>query len=178
MSNIRMYELLVTAGGNMENKTIKFLKNIFKRVDFLAAMILFAVCLLVVINIILRRLFGSPIHGVYEFVCYFTVFLVSLALANCAMQGGHTNVTFVLEKFSAKLQKYIKVIVGIPIIISLILIIWNLAAYAYDMYLLGYVSSVMRFPLQYILGIIGAGFVTLTIATFIRLIEDVKEKSS
>lgn len=162
----------------MENKAIKFFKKIFKKIDTLAAIVLFVVCVMVVINIILRRLFGSPIHGVYEFVCYFTVLLVSLALANCAMQDGHTNVTYVLEKFSSKVQKYIKIIVGIPIIITFIFIIWNLAAYAYDMYLLGYVSSVMRFPLQYILGLIVVGFVTLTIAILIRLIEDIKNKPS
>ncbi len=159
------------------DKFIIIFKKISSKFDFLAAMIILGISILVVANILLRRLLGSPIHGVYEYVCYLTVFAISLALANCALQDGHINITFLLEKFSAKIQKVILIVFGVFVLGTFSLIIWNLADYAREMYLLGYVSSVVRIPLEYIMAIIVAGFLILTISIFIKLVEDVKKTS-
>lgn len=156
------------------NKINRSFEKICQKFDLIAAMILLVVCLIVVLNIILRALFKSPIYGSYEYVCYLTVLVISLAIANCAFQGGHTNVTFVLEKFSPLVQRIINVITGTVVFVNLSFILCNLAKYAQKTYAIGEVSSNLRFPLWYIVAVIVLGLFLLTLFILLKIIEAIK----
>lgn len=158
----------------MDN-AIKFFKMLAKRLDYIAAIVLFLNCALVVLNVITRSaLFEMPIFGVYEIVCYLSLISISFALANCAVEGGHTNLTFILEKLSEKKAKIITIIVNIVILINFILIAWNLILYAISRVQVGDVSPVMRLPIVYLMALICIGFILLTITPLINIIEDLR----
>ena len=143
----------------------------------MAAVILLIVCLIVVLNIILRLLLKSPIYGAYEYVCYLSVLVISFALTDCAIQGGHTNVTFLLEKFSPKTRRIVNAITGTVIFVNFLLILWKLAEYAQKEYLTETVSSNLRIPIFYIVGVIVIGLFLLTLFILLQLIKTIKRPS-
>ncbi len=146
-----------------------------KGINMIAAVVLFANCALVVANIITRSaLFKFPIFGVYEMVCYLSLVSVSFALANCAIEGGHTNLTFLVDKLSERKRKIVEIAVNLIIVVNFIFITYNLFGYMKSRYLVGDVSAVMRIPLQYVVAFIVVGFVLLTLTPIIKIIEDVK----
>lgn len=155
---------------------IKIFKQVSKKIDIIAAVILFANCILVSVNVITRSaLFEFPIFGVYEIVCYLSLISVSLALARCAIEGGHTNLTFLLEKLSEKKSKTVTIIVNIIILINFISITWNLILYTITRFQVGEVSPVMRLPIHYIMLFIVVGFGLLTLTPLIKVIEDIRD---
>ncbi len=152
-----------------------FIIKVFKIFKLLAALILFANCVLVVANIITRSaLFKSPIFGVYEMVCYLSLISISFALAGCAIEGGHTRLTFLVEKLSEQKHRVIEIIINIVILINFILITWNLIRYMISRYFVGDVSPVMRIPIQYIVAFIVVGFILLTLTPLVKIIEDIR----
>ena len=100
------------------DKIIRSYEKVCQKFDLIGAIILLVICLIVVLNIILRAVFNNPIYGAYEYVCYLSVVVISFALANCAIQGGHTNVTFLLEKFSLRTQRVITIITEAVIFVN------------------------------------------------------------
>lgn len=153
----------------------EYFKKISKTFDLIAAIILLLTCLLVVLNIITRSLFDAPIFGIYEIVCYTSLIMVSLALANCAIQGGHINLTLLLEKLSPKNQRFLEIILSVVILINFVLISWNLVLYMIARYVVGDVSAVLRIPLQYIVVFIVFGFVLLTLTPLVKIIEEIRK---
>ena len=149
----------------------RFFKELCRKADFLAAMILLGICLFTVFNILLRTLFKSPIFGAYEYVCYLSVIVISLSLANCALKNGHTAIDLLLDRFSFKNKKIIKIVTNFCTIILFVFIIEGIVKYAYNKYLLGELSFVLKIPLYYIVTIIIIGFILLTFVALFKLIE-------
>ncbi|NLL21194.1 MAG: TRAP transporter small permease [Firmicutes bacterium] len=159
------------------DKIIRSYEKVCQKFDLIGAIILLVICLIVVLNIILRAVFNNPIYGAYEYVCYLSVVVISFALANCAIQGGHTNVTFLLEKFSLKTQRIITIITETVIFVNFLLIMWKLAEYAQKTYLAGDVSSNLRIPLHYVVVVIVAGIFLLALFSLLKIIETIKKPS-
>lgn len=156
------------------DKIIRSYEKVCQKFDLIGAILLLVICFIVVLNIILRAVFKSPIYGSYEYVCYLSVVVISFALANCAVQGGHTNVTFLLEKFSLKTQRIITIITETVIFVNFLLIMWKLAEYAQKTYLAGDVSSNLRIPLHYVVAVIVAGVLLLTLFILLKIVEAIK----
>jgi TRAP-type C4-dicarboxylate transport system permease small subunit len=158
-------------------KIIRPYEKVCQKVDLIGAIILLVICIIVVLNILLRAIFNSPIYGTYEYVCYLSVVVISFALANCAIQGGHTNVTFLLEKFSLKTQRIFSIITGTVIFVNFFLIMLKLIEYAQKTYLAGDVSSNLRIPLHYVVAVIAVGVLLLTLFILLKTIEAIKKPS-
>lgn len=154
-------------------KAISFYKKLSTKLDLIAAVVLFANCLMVVANVITRSaIIEMPIFGVYEIVCYLSLISISFALAKCAIEGGHTNLTFLLEKMSERKAKIITIIVNIIILINFVLITWNVILYTIGRVAVGDVSPVMRLPIVYVMAIVSIGFVLLTLSPLVNIIEE------
>ncbi len=155
---------------------LSLVKKIAKKLDVIAAVVLFLNCLLVVLNVITRsRLFQMPIFGVYEIVCYLSLISISFALAHCAVEGGHTNLTFFLEKLSKTKAKVVTICVNIVLLINFGLITWNIVLYAISRITVGEVSPVLRVPIVYIIAFICIGFILLTITPLLKIIGDISD---
>ncbi len=153
---------------------IRFLKTFARKLDYLAAAILFLNCLLVVANVITRSpVLEMPIFGVYEIVCYLSLLSISFALSRCAFEGGHTNLTFLLEKLSEKKAKIIGIIMNIVVLINFILIAWNMVLYTIDRVAVGDVSPVIRIPIVYVMAFLCLGFILLTITPLVKIVEGI-----
>lgn len=147
--------------------------------DYIAAVVLFGNCLLVVLNVITRSpLFESPIFGVYELVCYLSLVSVSLALANCSLEGGHTNLTFLMEKLPVKVRAGIEIAADCVVLVNFVLITWNIGVFMVSRFTNGEVSPVMRIPLNIIIAMVLIGFIPLTLAAVVGIADKTKTIST
>jgi TRAP-type C4-dicarboxylate transport system permease small subunit len=85
---------------------------------------------LVVTNVILRRVFGRPILGVYEFTGFLAVIIISFGLAYVLLVNAHIAVDFIIEKFKPSTQGIIDFITGITATAFLSVFTWNVFRYA------------------------------------------------
>jgi TRAP-type C4-dicarboxylate transport system permease small subunit len=108
--------------------------------------ILFLLMLLTTCDVLLRYLFNAPIDGTFELTEYAMVFIVSLGLAYCAINKGHTAVELVIGKLPEKSQAIINSITYLVSMVFVALITWRLVIYAFSRFESKMTSSVLLIP--------------------------------
>ena len=159
-------------------KQISFKTGIIKAaqlLDGIGQIVLLAVMLLVILNIVLRTLFDKPITGSYDLVSLFIVIVVALALANCAVGKGHIAVEFIVERFSAGIQRFIDIIMNIASFIFIGLFTYNVGVYAYAAAVAGDESWTLKIPLYPFISLVCIGFILLCMVIIINLFDHIKE---
>jgi len=139
--------------------------------DFLAGMILAATATLVVANILGRSLLGQSILGTYEMVGFFTAAVVGLSLSRCALENGHIAVGFIVDRFPAKTQKVIDLVTGIPVVIFITVLAYNLFKYGLQIAESGEVSPTTQMIFYPFIYMVGLGFVVLACTIFLKLFQ-------
>jgi TRAP-type C4-dicarboxylate transport system permease small subunit len=114
--------------------------------DKIAQAGLFAMLLLTTSNIVLRKVVGKPIYGAYDYVCFLSTIVVAFAIANCAVQRGHTQVELLVARFSRRAQGIVDSITGILSLGIFSLITWQSIVLANDMRRAGEVSMTSLEP--------------------------------
>ena len=123
-------------------KTVHIVGKISKLLDRFAQFALIILMLLVVVNIVLRVVFGSPILGTYEITGFLFAIVISLAIGYCSFQDGHIKVEFLAERFPLKLQIVTEIILKIAALVFFAIATW--AIWNYGIYL----KMLVRFLLQ------------------------------
>ena len=168
---------ILTSNGRVEfmESVSKKLKSVFSWFDLIGGYAVLIISLLIVLNVILRAAINVSIYGSYEYVCYTVALIVSLGLANCAINDGHVNVTFLVDKFPEKAAKINYLMTSIISLIFFILITWKMIEYAIRKYFLAEISIVVGIPIYIIVLIIAFGFLMLTLS-FINKLTDIVGK--
>ncbi len=117
-----------------------------KLCDRIAQAGLFAMLLLTTSNILLRKVVGKPIYGAYDYVCFLSTIVVAFAIANCAVQKGHTQVELLVARFPRRAQGIVDSITGILSLSIFSLITWQSIVLAGDMRRAGELSMTSLEP--------------------------------
>jgi TRAP-type C4-dicarboxylate transport system permease small subunit len=150
------------------------LRELCKKLDFIASICVFAIGVVVISDVLLRLFLNSPILGTHETVCILSLLMASLALANCEMQGSSIKVVFFLERLSNKLRRVIEIVTGIISVVFFIYFAWKMLEYTIMTYQGGTVSGVYEIPLYYLTAIITTGFALLLLAIIFNFVELIK----
>jgi len=137
--------------------------------DFLAGIILAATATLVVANILGRTLLGQSILGTYEMVGFLTAAVVGLSLSRCALENGHIAVGLLVEKLPLQAQKILGLITGVPVILFLAVVAYNLYAYGNRIAATGEVSPTTQIIFYPFIYLVGFGFLVLALAVALKL---------
>lgn len=138
--------------------------------DYMARFIIVAIMLLIVINVLLRKLFGCPISGTYELTGLLTSAAISLALANCAAKGGHIAVSLITDMLSKKIKFVIELIMNTIVLSFLAWIFWIMVSYGKRIFISGRVGMSTEIPLYYFVFIIAIGFICYSFIVLENLI--------
>jgi len=130
-----------------------------KIIDYVARILIMAIMVLVIGNIILRKL-GHPYDGTYELVGYFTATAIGLALANCEVREGHVIVTFLTERLPKKFQNTSNTIITIMVLILLALVFGMIVNYGNRALITGDIGLTTGIPFYYFIYIIAFGFLS------------------
>lgn len=144
------------------------IKKLALILNWAAKIAMVGMMLVVTANVVLGYI-GYYIFGTYEIASFLTAFVISFALGYCTLQGGHVNVSFLLERFPEKTQKMVDIITGLLSIVISFLLCWVAASYATEMWGHGEVSGTLRLPLHPIAYGISAGLFLQGLAFIVLL---------
>jgi C4-dicarboxylate transporter DctQ subunit len=131
---------------------------------------LFILMILVVVNVVARRLFNAPIFGVTELVSYGSLAAASFGLAQTEWMDGNVRMTLILERVSAKTGCIINLIINIIGLFGFSYVSYFMVLQALEKLANGQLSSEIRFPMYIVTGILAIGFILLTIAILTKVI--------
>ncbi|MBN1624069.1 MAG: TRAP transporter small permease [Clostridia bacterium] len=129
--------------------------------------------LLVVINVILRRVFGRPLLGVYEFTGFLSVIIISFGLAYVLVVNAHIAVDFIIEKFKPTARGIIDTITGITATGFMSLFTWNVFGYAIKAMNNNQLSPTTQTPFYIFIFIMAVCFALLCLVYVIKIKESI-----
>ena len=142
---------------------------------FIAVCILVAMMILTVLDVILRRVFNSPIPFSLELVEFMMVMTGFLGLAWCAMSESHIRVDLIVSKMPTRVRGIIDSLCylagfGISGIIA-----WRSVMECLAIRKLHTESTVLGIPIFPFYLVVAAGFAALALAILILLARSLKE---
>jgi TRAP-type C4-dicarboxylate transport system permease small subunit len=153
---------------------VDFLDRIIRIVsrfcDQIAQVGVFAMFLIVVANIVLR-LVWRPIFGTFDYVSFIAAIVVSFALANCAVQRGHTQVELFVAHLPQRSQGIIDSITGILSLGIFSLVTWQCIVLANEMRRAGEVSMTGLYPFHPYIYAVAFGCALLCVVILVDLIK-------
>lgn len=152
------------------------IRNVCRILDEATGWILFCVMTLVVVNVILRAAWSSPIKGTYEYVGYLTALVISLSIAYCAVRNGHIAVTIVMEKSPMAVQKAVSLFLKSISIVFFVYLAWQLSSYAAGLAARGEVSPTTRIAYYPFIYIAAFGVFVLAMVIVNEIIESFKKE--
>jgi TRAP-type C4-dicarboxylate transport system permease small subunit len=148
---------------------------------YIAAVALFGMMAVVVIDVVGRYILGKPLMGAYELVGYLMAIAGPWAIAYSQIQKGHIRVDFLLKRFSRRGQAVITSISYLIGVAAFSLLCWRMIMRAQYYFALkhGNTTDTMGIPIApfIILVAIGLGMLALVlIVDLIQTIVEVKQK--
>jgi TRAP-type C4-dicarboxylate transport system permease small subunit len=150
----------------------RIIRLVSKFSDQIAQIGVFAMFLLVAGNIVIRMVW-KPFFGTYDYVCFIAAIVVSFALANCAVQKGHTQVELLVARFSQRAQGIIGSITGILSLGIFSLVTWQCIVLANEMRRVGAVTMTGLFIFYPYIYAVAFGVALLCVVIIIDIINSI-----
>ena len=154
------------------------IKKASKALAEIAGWLLFVCMLIVTLNVILRKIFNSPLLGTYEWVGILTAVTIGLGLAYCATVGGHIAIDFIVNKMKPGLQRMVAIICGGISCLVMGGVAASIFIYANKLAASGEVSPTTKIPFYLFVYVVGAGFVVFLAVLLLDLYKSIRRKSS
>ena len=150
------------------------LKKICSSTDLLAGICFFSVMVLIVVNIIMRKVFVLPIPGAYDLVNLLIATGIGLALSNCALNDGHIAMSLVTDKLSKGKQQIIDIIVYLASLSFWAIVVWQMCVYGISVFNRGVVSPTATIPIYPFVFVLGFNVLCLSLVLAFKLADSVK----
>lgn len=119
--------------------------------------------LIIVANVISRRLWGSPVPGTVELVEMSGAILLAMAVAYTAQLKGHIMVSVLVERLSPRIQGLVDVGMSSISLYFTFLLARETFIFAARMMAKGYSTGLLRLPIAPSIYIVGIGFAMLAL---------------
>ena len=154
---------------------IEKLENIIKKTagifNLIAGGAIVAAMLVVVANVILRKIFKHPILGSSEYIGFISVLIISFGLAYCLVVNAHIAVDFIVEKFKTKTQGIIDSITGIFVFAFMSFFTWKVFDLATKVLKNGQLSPTTQFPFYIFIYLMAVCFFVFCLVYLIKIKE-------
>lgn len=126
-----------------------------------------AVIILIVVNVVLRRVFNAPIFGSTELICYGVLLTSSFALAQCEWVDGNIRIGLVIDMLPTDaLRNGFMFVINLACTIGLAVCCYLLIDQTMLKFVHGDQSLSLRFPIWFFYLVLSIGFALLTL-TFV-----------
>jgi TRAP-type C4-dicarboxylate transport system permease small subunit len=136
--------------------------------DWVARGAMTAILLLSIANIVSAALW-APIFGSYELVGFLTVVTLSCAIAYCTVNDGHVAVDVLVQRFSPRTQAIFDVVAAILSVGVFVILCWQTAMYATNMWDKGELSGTLMWPFYPLVYCISFGCLVTSLALLVKL---------
>jgi TRAP-type C4-dicarboxylate transport system permease small subunit len=151
------------------NKAERSIKRVAKIFNDIAGWAIVAAMVLVVLNVLLRAIFGKPILGTYEFTGFLTAVIVGFGIAFCLVLDAHISIDFLTEKLPKKVQNILGTVTNSLMFVLMSVFTYYIFQYATKLLKSNSVSATTQFPYYIIVYIIGVCFVVLSLVLLTKV---------
>ena len=116
----------------MLNKLSITIHNVVRLFSWLGALAASATVIVIIINILGRFLFKSPLHGTIELVELMTVLVVYSVLPYTELYKRHVHVELLVSQFSGRVKDYIAAIMSFAGTVFFLVMSWQAAKLAWE----------------------------------------------
>jgi len=152
------------------------IRKIFTFTNVLAGVCFFSMMALVLLNIIMRNVFKSPITGTVEIVGLLVVTGLGLAMANCEMLDGNIGMDISLP-WSTKVDKIIQIVSYVISLSFWAIVVWRIFVYASTSFVNKRVTSTASIPVYPFIFILCFSVFCLCVALAYKLVLMIKAVS-
>ena len=153
---------------------MKKLATTFDRINHaitgIGAVILVVNVLLVVANIILRRVFNSPIYGSTEYVQYISLVVGALGLCQNEWFDGNVTMTIVLELLPKKAAEVMRFICGIISSVGFAYVSYLMVNDVFNKFAKNDVTNMLKMPRWIFVAVLAFGIIMLTVSIIVKTI--------
>ena len=147
----------------------KIITKISQVLDTAAGCCCFAMMILVACNVIGRKVFKFPITGTIELVQILFALTVGLALAHCAVKGGHITIDFVVEYFPDRFQRIARILTNVITILTVTVSGWMLVGYADNLRETGRYTGSLKIAYYPFVYLIAIGFFIFALVEIVKI---------
>lgn len=113
---------------------IPLIDKLSSRAGLVAAVLLIAMMVLITVEVILRKFFGTSTKIAHDFSAHLYVAIVFLGVAETLRSGKHLRVTVIMERFGRRFQSIIYKINVIIATTYILMLLWFSAEFAITSY--------------------------------------------
>ncbi|HPJ21053.1 MAG TPA: TRAP transporter small permease [Clostridia bacterium] len=158
-------------------KTESFIRKASELFNLIAGGFIVIAMVLVVGNVILRRVFGNPILGVYEFTGFLSVLIISFGLAYVLLVNAHIAVDFIIEKLKPRSMGIVDTATGLVATGFLSVFTWNVFKYALKAMENNQLSPTTQVPYYIFIFVMAVCFSLLCLVYLIKIKESIGKVS-
>ncbi len=148
---------------------VKVIFKISKALDRVAGFFYLAMMILVACNVIMRKIFKIPISGTIELVEIFSAVAAGLALAYCAVLGGHIAIEFVIEYFPKRFQRITGVMTSIITVVTVAVSGWMIVEYADTLRETGRYTGSLKIAYYPFVYLVAIGFFIFALVEIVKI---------
>lgn len=143
------------------NNIFDFILNCFA---YISGLCLVFIVISVCADVVIRNLFGQPVHWVFEIAEYLLLTIAFSGAAWCLREEGHVEMDIFTGMVSSKMRYLLKFITSILGGVLCAVLSWYAAECSIDFYKRGlYYPTLLEVPKSHIIGIVAIGFFLLFI---------------
>ena len=126
---------------------------------------------------VILRLFGHPILGTYDIVCFLGALVAALAMADTTLRGGHIAVEILVSRLHARSQAVIYFITHLVSLALFAVLAYQSILLGNSLHAAGEVSMTIRIPFYPVLYAISFSSWMVSLVLLVQLIQVVTGKA-
>ena len=148
-------------------KTVLF---IARWLNWMAAIAIVAVMIIVCVNVLARSLLGVPLKGTVDIVSLLGVLVIAGAIAYTQVLKGHIRITLFIDMLPDPVRTILTALVDLIGMIMFGIISWQTILFAMGTYEIGELSEVLKIPVTPFAFAVSAGCIAITLVLLVDLL--------
>ena len=138
--------------------------------NWMAALAIVAVMIIVCVNVLARSLLGIPLKGTVDIVSLLGVLVIAGAIAYTQVLKGHIRITLFIDMLPDPARIILAILVDLIGVIMFSIISWQTILFAIGTYEIGELSEVLKLPVSPFAFVVSAGCISITLVLLVDLI--------
>jgi len=138
--------------------------------NWVAALAIVAVMVIVCVNVLGRGIFGAPLKGTVDMVSLLGAFVISGAIAYTQVLKGHIRITLFIELLPHPLRTVLACLIDFVGMVLFGIISWQTILFAKGTHEIGELSEVLKIPITPFAVMVSVGCMALTLVLLADLI--------
>ena len=148
-------------------KSINF---IARWLNWLAALAVVAVMIIVCVNVLSRSIFGIPLKGTVDIVSLMGVLVIGGAIGHTQVLKGHVRITLFIDMLPKQARTIVTGLVDIAGMVLFGILSWQTILFALGTNENGELSEVLKIPIAPFAFVVSVGCISLTLVLMADLI--------